>query len=214
MMSYAISVIELSDDDYLDGVIPKRHPIFDVIKLIGLRLQSNYLSNLLYTDKRLPDIDPWRVFFKFSEKVNDGKEVYDFLEKIEQDFIVDLAKDLVLPWPWSFKRQIMSIARIGTGRSWGEWDEDNLNHNLELWLPMRIGFVRGGNHSISSGVLQGEGKLSAKSVYDVSKLYDYIYTDGAYFYRKIDNSIISETLSVEFAVIFEVGRIISEKGIK
>ncbi|WP_323129610.1 DUF6710 family protein, partial [Klebsiella pneumoniae] len=28
-----------------------------------------------------------------------------------------------------------------------------INHRVTLWLPWRIGFVRGGNHSIASGVL-------------------------------------------------------------
>ncbi|ENZ0047743.1 DUF6710 family protein [Escherichia coli] len=39
------------------------------------------------------------------------------------------------------------------------WKQDKNNHYVDLWLPWRIGFMRRGNHSITAGILAGEGAL-------------------------------------------------------
>ncbi|MFL1672539.1 DUF6710 family protein [Paenibacillus dendritiformis] len=198
-----------------------RHPVYDYIKLLGMGLQTKYLMNLLYTDdhgkvKRYPDITSSLLFIKGSEILtSDYKTMFDLYdlnyrkEKVE----IDLRRDLVLPWPWALSRLINSISFIGEERHWGDWEEDTLNHNLELWLPVRLCFVNSGNHSIASGIIQGEGKLNSRTVFDMSVLYDHVYTDGINYYRSFDHSVISNVELVEFAVIFEVGRKKCELGI-
>jgi hypothetical protein len=192
------------------GIDPVRHPIFDFIKLAGLRLQTHYITNLLYAieGKRLPNIDYWHMMFSNSNSIEDGKMLYDFLlDMPNDDMIVCLKKDLVLPWPWNQGRLLNSLVNIGEGRNWGEWKEDSLNHNVEMWLPMRIAFVSGGNHSLSTGILQGEGTIKPNYVMDISPLYKVMYTDGVNYYRMKDKSILGPVLNVEFAVIFEIGRL-------
>ncbi|SDC47980.1 hypothetical protein SAMN02799630_00218 [Paenibacillus sp. UNCCL117] len=218
MLTFASDVIETHEKnrDKRQAAEPT-HPIFDVIKLIGLRTQTKYLTNLLYNyeRERLPNMDPWHVFFSDSEDITyDGKGMYDLFKKVStEQALVSIKHDLVLPWPWDEGRQIQSLANIGEGRIRGSWTEDKLNHSIELWLPMRIGFVKGGNHSISAGILQGEGFVRPKVIFDISPIYQYVYTDGENFYRKSDNTIIAKVSSVEFAAIFEIGRYMIEKGI-
>jgi len=154
----------------------------------------------------LDEAYPWQLFFDISANITkDGRQLYDFIRVVPSENIkVSLRNDLVLPCPWDEGRQLDSIVNIGKGRFWGEWVYDHSEHSVELWLPMRIGFVRGGNHSISVGILQGEGYIIPNSVFDISPLYDFVYTDGDNYYRKSDNSVIAEALSVEFAVLLLV----------
>lgn len=45
---------------------PLRHPIYDLIKMIGLRIQAKYLTNKLYdpSHSRLPDITSDEAFLR------------------------------------------------------------------------------------------------------------------------------------------------------
>ncbi|NHN34687.1 DUF6710 family protein [Paenibacillus agricola] len=196
-----------------------KHPILNYIKLLGLNLQTSYITNLLYEDdhgaeKNFPDITPWLVFFDLSANLtSDGRKMFDLLIKKDRDVVVDLVEDLVLPWAWHVGRYVDSISSIGLSRPWGEWIEDTSNHSLNIVLPMGVCFVEGGNHSITSGILNGKGKLKVENAYDMSIIYEYVYTDGLHYKRKEDDSIISEVKYVEFAAIFEIGRKMMKLGI-
>ncbi len=78
---------------------------------------------------------------------------------------------------------------------------------------MGVGFVYGGNHSITSGIVQSEGFIETEHVYDISPLFDYVHCDGLHFYKTVDNEIIGDVYDLEFAAIFEVGRIMHKIGI-
>ncbi|WP_408894426.1 DUF6710 family protein [Paenibacillus taichungensis] len=193
---------------------PIRHPIYDLIKMIGLRIQAKYLTNKLYDPShfRLPDITSDEVFFK--KPVEDRMYINNYLKQLPNEaYSVSLKDDLVLPWPWNYERLVGSLVSIGEDRHWGNWKMDRSNHNVELWLPIRVVFIIGGNHSITSGIVQGIGTLKPNYVYDMTSIYDVIYTDGVYYYRKDDNTKLEKVNEVEFAVLFEVGRIMKEKGI-
>jgi hypothetical protein len=74
---------------------------------------------------------------------------------------------------------------------------------------MGIAWVGSGNHSISAGIIQGKCHIIPENVYDISNVYEYVYCDGVNYYRKEDSSIISPVTNAEFAVIFEIGRIMT-----
>lgn len=219
MLRLANSIFKKADTHQIkDGY---KHPILGFVKLLGMKLQTAYITNLLYDDdhselKEYPSITPWLPFFGLSEKVSlDGKTMYDMIyhKKENRNVEVDLIKDLVLPWPWNVSRYLDSISSIGESKPWGKWCEDTLNHRVNMLLPMGICFVEGGNHSITSGIIHGEGTLIAKNVYDFSGVYKYVYTDGLQYKRVEDDSVISNVVNIEFAVIFEIGRMMLERGV-
>ncbi|GAA4880314.1 hypothetical protein GCM10023310_70630 [Paenibacillus vulneris] len=218
MISMAQDILKNSDEHTPSKEY--KHPIFNFIKLLGMKMQTDYLTYLLYADdygetRKYPDITPWHTFFDISAVLTlDGKKFYDILfgNKLETQFKVDLTEDLVLPWPWNVDRYVTSITSIGSSRPWGEWEEDS-NHRVDMYLPLGICFVRGGNHSITSGIISGKGTVTTSKVYDISLVYDYVYTDGIYYRRTADNSIISSVQFIEFAVIFEIGRMLRERKI-
>jgi len=119
---------------------------------------------------------------------------------------------LVLPWPWHRKRLINAVSRIGKGREWGSWKQDS-NHGIELWLPLGIAWVHSGNHSIATGIIQCSGTVKPNRVYDISKIYDYVHCNGKDFIDAQSNEIIASVENVEFAAIFEIGRLMKNNSI-
>lgn len=97
------------------------------------------------------------------------------------DYPLSLASDMVLPWLWSLSRYINNVSSIGTHKG-KPWKQDKSNHYVELWLSWRIGFVGGGNHSKTAGILAGEGTLIPEHVYDMSWLFELVRTYGNHWF--------------------------------
>ncbi|WP_113675795.1 DUF6710 family protein [Vallitalea guaymasensis] len=217
ILEFAKEVIKQNNDNYsYDAKLnPEEHPIIDVIRALGLSIHSRYVNALIkgYSSS-LPRIDMYN--YLFDDTINNkGERFYDIKKDVEitSKVVMDLNKDLLLPWPWERKRFINNIASIGKGRFWGEWEQDDINHYVTLWLPIGIGWVNGGNHSISTGIIKGEGKLIPKYVYDIRPIYDYVVCDGEYFWRTEDETIIEKVKNTEMAAIFEIGRIMTENNL-
>jgi len=203
--------------DFNNGLYAEyEHPLIDVVKLIGKQLQSLYLSNLLYEidESDLPCLYPKELLFDPMTRISlDGTTFTDVRRELKTDRVISLNRDLILPWSWKKSRLATCIALIGEGRRMGQWRQDHNNHYVDLWLPMGVAFVYGGNHSISAGIIQGRGEIITRSVYDISDVYDYVYCDGFHYYRSEDGSIISKVINAEFAAIFEIGRMMREMSI-
>lgn len=228
------SLSELSSKEKFDNIIKfakeilesnvskdaKQHPIFDVIRILGRGLQTDYMKYLFYIegdeDNNVPDLN-WSSV-GFDERIwisnNHSKylKVHDFKREVKCKKKINLSTDLVLPWPWHKRRLIRNLIDIGEGRKKNKWKQDFNNHFVELWLPMGIAWVNNGNHSITMGIVQG-GELEPKHYYDISEVYKYVYCDGENFIRTEDNKAIAKVTNVEFAAIFEVGRLLVEKGL-
>ena len=187
--------------------------LVDLVKLIGKPYQTKHISGVVMKGyNEVENLDEYLVFFP---KGSDYTwELYSLINEVK-DYKrpLELKTDLILPWPWSKKRIRDTLCGIGKRRSWGEWQEDKLNHRVSFWLPMGIGWVKGGNHSISNGIINGEGVITQYKAYDISAMYEYVYCDGDYFYKVQDDSKLFPVQSLEFACIFEIGRIMHENGI-
>jgi hypothetical protein len=218
-MEFAKAVLmraEKSRQHYGRELTFETHPIIDVIKLLGRKIQTDFLSNVLYWENDAPQtyIDSSDVFFPADTPLTkDGQYIHGLKRKLQLIRQVHLGRDLVLPCPWRRSRFINCIATIGEGRLNGTWKQDETNHFVELWLPLGIAWVHGGNHSIATGIIQGVGEIPPETIYDISEVYNYVHTDGQYYFRNEDQSIISEVHSIEFATIFEIGRMMKERSI-
>ena len=178
----------------------------DLIRAIVRPVQSDFLLAVAEegTDAR-PDMTPQEFFFDglrqvlYYEKMKDG-------ELNGADYPLLLASDMVLPWPWSLSRYINNVSYIGAHKG-TPWAQDNINHYVDLWLPWRIGFVRGGNHSITAGILAGEGTVIPQHVYDMSYLFELVLTDGIHWF--IDGQKAATVKSGRSAAVFEIGRLLN-----
>ena len=196
-------------------------PLLDVVRLLGRSIQAHYLTLPLYYKNEIPsqinkDVIIEKLFFPLHLSVTLGAQGKTFREasvKVQKfDKDVCLGKDVVLPWPWKRERYIDTISNIGEGKKSENWQQD-IDHSLELWLPMGISWVCGGNHSIASGIIQGIGKVTPNYVYDIKKVYDYIKCDGRNYIRIEDDAILAPVRNLEFAAIFEIGRMMKDNNI-
>lgn len=203
--------------DFSKSIIDKKvgvyndHPILDVIRALGKSMQIESICHMLKnsTGEKGPRVD--YGYLLFPKKGH--SQFYDFKKKVPNTKNMNVGKDVILPWPWEKQRLINCFSSIGKGRPWGEWHYDESNHFVELWLPIGIGWVSGGNHSIATGIIQGEGYIKPEETYDISKIYEYVFSDGVYYREKKTNTIINTVNDVRFAAIFEIGRLMVERGI-
>ncbi|WP_195945929.1 DUF6710 family protein [Paraclostridium bifermentans] len=214
IMSLAKEIIDNYSYDYNHD-----HPILDFIRILGRRIQSDYMGYLLYSGKEensTRDLEPREAMFPIYKVTRDEDGNYikidSLIDIIEYDRKINISTDLILPWPWRRDRIYNCLTNIGKGREWGIWKQDDYNHWVNVWLPMGIAWVGGGNHSITVGIVQG-GELKPEYYSDISRIYKYIECDGENFRHTYGGEVLSKVKSPEFAAIFEIGRIMCEKGI-
>ena len=142
-------------------------------------------------------------------------------ELLPTDYPLMLGRDPVLPCPWADSRFITAVAFIGSGkldpdlavrkRYGGRWRQDE-NHRVILWLPWRIGFVAGGNHSLAAGIVAGEGSLIPDRVEDFSCLFDLMECDGTVYRDRQTKKPIAPVADARHAAVFEIGRMIARSS--
>lgn len=178
----------------------------DLLRAIVRPTQSDFLLAVAEegTDARHHLDESW-FFFKNINQLLDINEMRK-VEKDNNDYPLSLVTDMVLPWPWSLNRYIDNLSVIGTTKGM-PWKQDSCNHRVTVWLPWKIGFVNGGNHSIMSGILAGEGTIIPDHVYDMSYLFEIVRTDGIHWYV---NGVKDELVRFyRHAAFFEIGRILT-----
>lgn len=197
----------------------------DLIRGILRPLQSEYLLAVAERGQdALPSIDgAWFFGAAVRDRLFSTDGTRWLGRPLAQDeYVLKLSQDMVLPWPWSLRGYVSALATIGSAKApavtshtstrlfsrdyQGPWTQDD-NHRVDLWLPWRIGFVYGGNHSIAAGVLAGEGEVIPERVYDMSYLLDTLHCDGAYFYQTNTGERVEAVTDVRRAAVFEIGRL-------
>ena len=187
----------------------------DLVRAIIRPLQSEYLLGVAEMGSDpFPDISAWSFFGKAISHyfyTDDGMR-FRANKLNHKNYRLSLAYDPILPWAWKDDRYIEAIARIGKRKKSGaSWKQDG-NHSVELWLPWGIGFVCGGNHSITAGILAAEGTLIPDSVYDMGFLFDDVSCDGAYYIDRHTGNKLEKINDYRRAAIFEIGRIMQDHG--
>ncbi|MCL2886328.1 MAG: hypothetical protein FWF20_06015 [Betaproteobacteria bacterium] len=143
----------------------------------------------------------------------DGRQAYKISSRnSDQHFKLRLGVDPVLATPWHRDRLANAIATIGFGKRQGSWSEDE-NHRVLIVLPMGVGIVFGGNHSMAAGIANGEGFVTSTEVQDLTPLYAYVQYDGLSFLRIHDGAQLSQPEDEEPGMLFEIGRLMVEHGV-
>ncbi len=204
--------------------IAEKNPdaLIDLVRVLGRKLQSEYLTKFVFDGSDDCDVDFHRgktsldfadVLFDMNRPVNEaGKVGLDFMVKSAEPRTLKLGVDLVMAWPWNKDSFANVLGHIGPDKPGGEWMQDK-NHRPEVILPFGFAFLDGGNHSIMAGIVQGQGQLTAKSVYDISGLLNHVYFDGVHYRRMDTDEVLSKALNFEFGAIFEIGRLMVKHGV-
>lgn len=183
-------------------------------ELVRALLRPLQAEHMLAVAELKPHASPNAIKdFDFFFPLNQIAQSTDFYLRDKPEMWVDLAKDIVLPTPWERTRYSSALATVGSGKSQGTWRQDS-NHCIALWLPWCIGFVGGGNHSITAGILMGEGKLMATDVFDLTPIFNRVRCDGK-IYREIGTDRnLGKVHDPRRAAVFEIGRLMAATGFK
>jgi hypothetical protein len=129
-----------------------------------------------------------------------------------------LAWDAVIAVPWSMDRIIRTLTELSRGPV-GEaeaWSFDPGNHQVVLWLPMRLAQVWKGNHSITAGILCNAGSVPATAIFDLAPLFEILELKGTWergdssgvAWRDRGSDQISQVFDWRLGALFEIGRLL------
>jgi len=215
LLSYSIGIMD-SDRAY------HKTDIFSLIKLLTENMTLNSVMDLLTTDKnpKYPYISHFFIHLnpEADEKHKLSSCLLPHYYKDEYSFEdqIHLATDPVLTFPWVHGRLVDSLTSIGSPDE--PWEEDRENHRVALILPVGVSFFYNGLHSSFAGMLKREGAIKfSKDCYhqilDISPLFELLRFDGTTYIIKETGEIAGKAMSFEFGCIFEIGRLLNERGI-
>lgn len=187
--------------------------LFDLVRVLIKPYQSMYLVSAIENENyTTPKINMLNFFMSQTTNLTTIKQ-----KKLNNnDFLVHLNKDPILPWPKVHRDYIYCLKNIGKNKCLGEWTQDHnneKNHIVSIWQPWGIAFVEGGNHSIATGIIVGEGTVIPDAVYDVGFLLDEMMCDGENYICLKTNKILSPVNYIHIGAIFEIGRLLKKHNI-
>lgn len=187
-----------------------------LVRLVAAPLQAKTITSAAHA---LPHGSRWAdsfscLFFQDGLLVTPGGQRACEISgrSSDQRFKLRLGIDPVLATPWHRDRLANAVATIGFGRLQGSWSEDG-NHVVSLLLPIGVGIVSGGNHSMAAGIANGEGFVTSTDVQDLTPLYSHVRYDGLDFLRTHDGAQLSRPEDEEPGMLFEIGRLMAERGV-
>jgi len=197
--------------------------IFTFIKILTDKIVPDNAGTLITADKELPSSTETGNLFvqpdhRVSWKYDIERVIYGafYEDPINVSVDIDLAKDPVITFPWNQQRLMYCAEKIGGADN--PWQEKSNNHFARLLLPMGVTHIYNGLHSTFTGMIKREGMLSFydgsnHSVHDISRLYPLLQFDGTDYLIAGSDVIAGKARSFEFGCIFEIGRMLHEKGV-
>ncbi len=186
--------------------------LLNLIKLLGQKTQAEQLLYILKhkNGHHMRAISRRNIWFSPSTRFGiESKTLSEVFLQLPNNDKISLGDDLVITNPWERSRMQAALIHHGQSRNRGAWKQDS-NHYTVLWKPLNIIWVENGNHSIAAGIIQGDGTLVPSETYDISPIYDYIKCDGNHFIDIEQNKVIGNVRNIEFAAIFEIGRLLRD----
>ena len=172
-----------------------------------------FIVRELYEDEEVTDVQSiYKDIGEYlinSNKLNNCKS----FELGESNINIDLSKDAILVCAWNKQRFVDALLNIGQNVG-NSFEYDKTNHMATYIFPIGLTIVYNGNHSSLSGILKGEGTIQANQTYDLVPTYDYMYFDGIYFRNKINDEKLYKVERFEIGVLYEIGRLLAENGIR
>lgn len=118
---------------------------------------------------------------------------------------LNLASDVLLPTVWHPSSLVNTLGMIGPGLPAKEF-EPSTNHCVTYMHPLGIGWVNGGNHSISQAIVRGQGTLVPTEFIDVTSLIQAIRYDGSHWRCIGSGKQLGTPRYPEFGWVWEIGR--------
>ena len=171
-------------------------------------LQSEQILSVAEREQHaaVAEIVIWRLFSQ--DSFFSMFEERDCLRRDSDSYRVKFSRDVVLTTPWRRDRFAEALALIGTDKKLGTWKRD-YNHQIALILPWHFGIVTSGNHSITAGILNGQGEVTPTEVHDLTPLLSRVYCDGQHFIDASTQTKLAVVSNHRLAALYEIGRIMA-----
>lgn len=170
-----------------------------ILNIVREDLKTDLLTTIIYSGNYVKR----EIYYPFPYECYDssGKKIQiQTEEKIERD--VDLSNDCVLVLSWNRDRLRNSIKNIYRNK----FQYHATNHLAYYFTHIDVCYVYNGTHSISSGVGHKKGSIKATE-YNISKLFDHLYTDGINWLSVHDNSKLGQVFDFRIAILYELAKI-------
>ncbi|PIT14051.1 DUF6710 family protein [Snodgrassella alvi] len=190
----------------------KNDALHDLIKIIMRPIQAEHIRNAYLNSPHcaITEIKFPMDFFGFFPTDQEIKSKNLSHEDSLEKYSLKLSSDIVLPTCWHPSSLICNLGSIGhQARPGGEFTQSG-NHSVVLILPMMIGIVTGGNHSITQGILTGNGEISPSDLIDLSDELNKIYFNGKHWISSTTNQIIGSPRYPEFGWIWEIAKLLTK----
>lgn len=183
-----------------------------LIRMLGKRRQGEILEAIfVYDGGSLPPLPPFMEWFNqwrqeapsYIALTPDGRTSKDLRRIIRRPRRVSFKTDLVLPAPCNMSLMLQRIENQEPNFSKG-WSK----RMVLVSEPLGMVLVDYSDAESLIGIIDQEGEVEVDSFHDYSELYQYVHCDGENFIRTWDGHVIAPVFDVEFAAIFEIGRIL------
>lgn len=189
----------------------KNEALYDLIKIVMKPIQAEHIRNAYLTHEHhaIKEIDLYQDFLCSHSIVCEILANSTQHSNSASHHSLKLASDIILPTGWHPTSLVCNLGSIGKeNRKCGKFKQD-INHDVTLVLPMRIGFVKGGNHSIIQGVLSGNGEIYPKTVVDLSNKLNEVYFNGTHWIDTTSEQVIGEPRYPEFGWVWEISKLLT-----
>ncbi len=190
----------------------RNHPIFIYVSSIVRKIMYSDIYKLNATYKEIIEIYLHNHDMQWMLYSNSGEREYIDRHALQKPLQINLANNVVWPSPWKIDRFANAISRIGKDVE-NPFEFKDYNHFSFLMMPIGITFITNGNHSITSGVIKGEGTILVNEIKDISYHCEKYYFDGEYMRRITDNKKIYKIEQFECGVLFEISKLIRKNNI-
>lgn len=127
----------------------------------------------------------------------------------ETKYICDLRKNNVVSFPWHIDRFMNTFHYI----SKENFQYDRINHYVFFFPQLNLYIANNGLHSISAGVTSKQGFLPCHESYDISLMFDSIYTDdGIHWLNRYDSEYKDVIGDFRFAIIYTISKMIWDES--
>lgn len=194
------------------------HALTAMVRYVGRPLQSRSLFDVAAQSPF--KVQPGRcsihkLFFNAYAPITASGETLESLVPPDESshYLLRLGRDIVLSVPWNHKRMADALALYGNCRKAGPW-RANGNHRVALMLPFGLGVVYNGYHSLAAGISNAEGAVVSAYTQDFTPVYQHVRYDGETFVRLHDGATLGSPVDEEPGMLFEIGRLMIERGVK
>lgn len=188
--------------------------VYGFVKFLANSIQGQLITKCLYND---------RNYFSIVSRLP-RNILLDLSSNYYMDYnkTIDIKKTPVISCIWKNKSMVDCLTSIN--RFSGE-EFDGIKHSNNIFSfivkPIGLVVVYGGNHSVNSAIVHGEGEITVKNMIDISPILEkYRFTGKEYVSVKSGKTIYnrnlkngSEVVVYELGLMFEMSRVLKELGI-